>query len=220
MALKQLYGRSRVNSRAQASLVTAPLRTCPALHITPLDVFSTYSLDTDSIKLTEHMPITPIPTPKLRFIFHLNCRVAEPRPIVTAAGIRKIIAIQSASLSSTSPGGMNGLTIINHAKFISGEDHLLLDSNDTARLDARYTFQLSSGRYMYFQSSGFRHSNDPETVDKLNTGLQVDNNKVYFMLRLILETDEPELAELARCIVIAKAERGPSCVRYDAYVVE
>lgn len=109
---------------------------------------------------------------------------------------------------------------MDQAKFVSGEDHFILDSNNTTKLDARYTIQLASGRYMLFHSSGFRYSNDPETTERLNAGLLVDRNKVYFMLRLILETDEPELAELTKSVVIAKAERGPDFVRYDAYIVE
>lgn len=96
--------------------------------------------------VTKHLPITP----SLRFIFRLSSTLATPTTIGnTGQGTRKVIPLTDGILSTQIKNELLGEQAFEGAKCLkSGADYLTKDSETTSmtRLDARYVFQLASGR--------------------------------------------------------------------------
>lgn len=189
--------------------------------------------------------------PALRPIFRVEAQLQAPATVGnTGMGVRKIIPIIAGVVRSPSGSDTDRKCPFAGAKLLSGgADYFLQDSAGTTRLDARYGFELLSGREhrdcvdqahpilqstyifkyipsdtdnLYVQSRGTRFARDEAAAQGLAQGDDVDPRNYYFRLRLELESDDPDtqVQEACRSMVVASAVRGKESIVYDAYILE
>ncbi|SPO21519.1 uncharacterized protein UTRI_01006_B [Ustilago trichophora] len=156
----------------------------------------------------------PVPI-KLEPIFRLSCPVEKPHVVGDSGeGLRKIVPITSGgTITSTQIPAFDGAV-----GMPGGSDYFRTDRFGKTRLDARYFFQLKSGRIRFVPET----YPDQSAKDKLLAGQDIDPKLYYFRLKLILECDDPDpqVQDVVNKIVIASAVRHPDSVVYQAYVVQ
>lgn len=97
----------------------------------------------DRALVTGHSPV-PI---SLRFVFRLTATLATPIAIGDSGqGLRKVVPLTGGVLESKADGQL-GEGAFDGAQCVGGgADYLTVDARGLSRLDARYVFQLKSGR--------------------------------------------------------------------------
>jgi hypothetical protein len=141
--------------------------------------------------------------PGLEFVFEVRVEVADPTVIGTVrGGTRRIIEILGGTFAGPRLSGK---------VLPGGADWQLISSDGFTDIDARYTLETTSGELIYVSNIGIRHASE-ETMERLNSGQEVDPSLVYFRAVPRFETSAPELAWLTRSIFICSGERYPNGV--------
>jgi hypothetical protein len=141
--------------------------------------------------------------PRLEFAFEVKVQVADPMVIgKVRAGERRIIDI----LGGTFEGPR-----IRGKVLPGGADWQLIGEDGFTNIDARYTLETSKGQLIYVSNIGIRHASE-ETMQRLNSGQEVDPSLVYFRAIPTFETAAAELDWLTRSVFISSGERYPNGV--------
>ena len=147
------------------------------------------------------------PAPSLAPAFEV---VAELGPLedhgMTRAGHRRIIPV----VGGTITGEVTGTILA------GGADWQTVRADGCIEIDGRYSARGDDGSLLYIRARGVR-SGDPEVLEALLRGDDVDPEAYYFRAALTLES--ASRPELERAVYIASYVREASRVRYVAYRV-
>ena len=92
-----------------------------------------------------------------------------------------------------------------------GADWLLVRTDGTIELDARYTLRTNAGELVQVTSQGMR-SGPPEVLARLGRGEDVDPSQYYFRTVMRFETSAPGLLYLTRMLAVAYGRRTKNAV--------
>ncbi|MFK4807540.1 DUF3237 domain-containing protein [Microbacterium sp. ZW CA_36] len=147
------------------------------------------------------------PVPSLVAAFEV---VAELGPLedhgMTRAGHRRIIPV----VGGTITGEVTGTILA------GGADWQTVRADGSIEIDGRYSARDDDGSLLYIRAQGVR-SGDPEVLEALLRGEDVDPDAYYFRAALTLES--ATRPEFERAVYIASYVREASRVRYVAYRV-
>ncbi|MEV5070003.1 DUF3237 family protein [Microbacterium sp. LMI12-1-1.1] len=147
------------------------------------------------------------PVPSLVPAFEV---VAELGPLedhgMTRAGHRRIIPV----VGGTITGEVTGTILA------GGADWQTVRADGSIEIDGRYSARGDDGSLLYIRAQGVR-SGDPEVLEALLRGEDVDPDAYYFRAALTLES--ATRPEFERAVFIASYVREASRVRYVAYRV-
>ena len=152
--------------------------------------------------------MTPVPpVPSLVPAFEV---VAELGPLedhgITRAGHRRIIPV----VGGTVEGDFTGSILA------GGADWQTVRADGSIEIDGRYSARGDDGSLLYIRARGVR-SGDPEVLEALLRGDDVDPDAYYFRAALTLESASHP--EFERAVYVASYIREASRVRYVAYRV-
>jgi hypothetical protein len=156
------------------------------------------------------MDINSIPTPSLREIFKLECKVKPPVVVGQDEknGRRQLIIVNNGIVS----GEFNGKLMP------GGVDAQIIRSDGFTDLSARYAIELDDGRTMYIENNGMRRV-DPKVAHLVAQGQIVDPKYVYFAAVPKFEVYDESLRWLERSLIISYAVRLPDMVLLRFYEV-
>jgi hypothetical protein len=147
------------------------------------------------------------PVPSLVPAFEV---VAELGPLedhgMTRAGHRRIIPV----VGGTVEGDFTGTILA------GGADWQTVRADGSIEIDGRYSARAGDGSLLYIRARGVR-SGDPEVLEALLRGEDVDPGAYYFRAALTLES--ASRPEFERAVYVASYVREASRVRYVAYRV-
>jgi len=147
-----------------------------------------------------------LPGLSLKHLFTLECELDAPLIVGNNGGgsERRIIPLKGGTFSG----------LINGKVLPLGFDALLMQTDLTARPDAKYCLQTDEGETFLVHSEGVRHPPEGSDVATLHV------SEYTFLLRLKLETGSPRLAYLNTAIIVGSAKRQDASIKYDAYMLE
>src|SRR5688572_30408672 len=150
-------------------------------------------------------PVPPVPSLDRSFEV-----VADLGPLqdhgMTHAGHRRIIPV----VGGTVTGAFTGVILP------GGADWQTVRADGSIEIDGRYSARGDDGSLLYIRARGVR-SGDPEVLEALLRGEDVDPEAYYFRAALTLES--ASRPEFERAVYIASYVREASRVRYVAYRV-
>jgi Protein of unknown function (DUF3237) len=153
---------------------------------------------------------TPIPEPKLEFIFEAKVTLDPAQELgVTTYGKRRIIPITGGTFDGPNMKG----TIVS-----GGADWQTLRADGSADLEARYTLKTDDGVLIYIQNKGVRHAK-PEVLARLAKGEKVDPKEYYMRTSATFEVAEGKYALLTKAVVISTGARMADHVLLRFYKV-
>lgn len=152
------------------------------------------------------MSLVP-PVPSLEVAFEVR---AELGPLedhgITRVGHRRIIPVTGGTISGQFDG-----TIL-----AGGADWQTVRADGSIEIDGRYSARSHDGELLYIRARGVR-SGDPDVLEALLRGAEVDPAAYYFRAALTLES--ATRPELERSLYVASYVREARRVRYVAYRV-
>jgi hypothetical protein len=100
----------------------------------------------------------------------------------------------------------------------SGGDWLLIDNEDTGRLDVRITLETDDGACIYVQYFGVLVMND-KVKAALAQGGSTEYGDTYFMTQPRFETGDVRYSWLNKLIAVAEGRVRPAAVEYRVFEV-
>lgn len=152
----------------------------------------------------------PLLEPRLERL--ADCVIQVGRPIdigVTPVGRRRLIPILS--------GRLNGPLLFGRV-LPGGADFQLISSPTQARIEARYVVETDEGDQIYLENAGLRVA-PADVVDKINRGIAVDPDLVYFRTTPRFETASLRWAWLMETVFIGAGARFPDRVELSFFRV-
>lgn len=147
------------------------------------------------------------PVPQLERAFEV---VAELGPLEdhgrTGVGHRRIIPVVGGTITGEFEGEL----------LAGGADWQVVRADGSIALDARYSARGSGGDLVYITARGVR-SGDPEVLEALLRGEQVDPSRYYFRTAIAIESSSRP--ELEHSVFVGSCIREANRVRYVAYRV-
>ncbi|RLV49207.1 DUF3237 domain-containing protein [Nocardioides mangrovicus] len=148
--------------------------------------------------------------PALVFVATALVDVGAPVAVGGANGrLRRMIPIEGGTVSFAS--GRTGTVRPGGADWQDADAEFI-------ELSARYAVDLDTGGLLLVENDGVR-TTSAETGQALLRGEPVDPEQVYMRTVARFSTDDPELAPLARRIVLGVGRRRPASVEIDFYEV-
>jgi hypothetical protein len=152
----------------------------------------------------------PLPEPRLERV--ADCVIEVGRPIdigQTPVGRRRLIPITA--------GRVNGPMLF--AKVLpGGADFQRIATPTQAFIEARYVLETDEGEQIYLENTGMRVA-PAELVDKINRGIPVDPDRVYFRTTPRFETAAPRWTWLMESLFIGTGARFPDRVELSFFRV-
>lgn len=149
--------------------------------------------------------------PSLTHTADIYVDVGEPIALGrTKDGLRRIVPILGGRIEGH---GWSG------AVLAAGADFQVIGDDGRTVLDARYAARLTTGHALYIVNEGIRIGS-AEAMARLNQGLAVDPEQIYFRTVPRFETDAPELAWLTQRLFIASCARHPNRVEVSVFAVD
>ena len=149
----------------------------------------------------------PIPVPGLEPSFEV---VVELGPLedhgLTRVGHRRIVPIVGGRITGAFEGDI----------LPGGADWQTVRADGSIEIDGRYSARNAAGELLYLNAVGVR-SGDPEVLEALLRGVEVDPSEYYFRATLTLES--ATRPEFERSVYIASYVREANAVRFVAYRV-
>lgn len=150
-----------------------------------------------------------LPLPSLGIAFdvsvHLGALEDHTR---TSAGHRRVVPI----LGGVVTGGIEAQILP------GGADWQIVRPDGTIEIDSRYSARTPEGEHLLLHACGLR-TGDPEVLERLGRGEDVDPRDYYFRTTVAIETAAPALAWAQRRLFLASARRQANTVLYRAYTV-
>ena len=153
---------------------------------------------------------TPLLEPRLERVADCVIEVGRPLDIGdTPVGRRRLIPITS--------GRVNGPLLF--AKVLpGGADFQLVSTPTQAQIQARYILETDEGEQIYVENTGLRVA-PADLVDKINRGIAVDPDLVYFRTTPRFETAAPRWTWLMESLFIGTGARFPDRVELSFFRV-
>jgi hypothetical protein len=152
--------------------------------------------------------VTP---PGLSFFARIEIEVDAPLDIGIVAGTRRrIVPIRGGSAHGPEFHG----TVLD-----AGADFQFLPTDRAQDLEARYSIEADDGARIYVENRGIR-SGAVADLARLNQGLPVNPDLIYFRSSPRLHAPEGRWAWLNSRLFVAKGERLPELVRLEVFVVD
>jgi len=152
----------------------------------------------------------PLQEPRLERV--ADCIIEVGRPIdigLTPVGRRRLIPITA--------GRVNGPQLF--AKVLpGGADFQLITTPTQAFIEARYILETDDGEQIYLENRGMRVA-PAEIVEKINQGIPVDPDLVYFRTTPRFETAAPRWGWLMESLFVGTGARFPDRVELSFFRV-
>ncbi|WP_110589539.1 DUF3237 family protein [Microbacterium suaedae] len=147
------------------------------------------------------------PVPELEPAFEVD---AELGPLEdhgqTSVGHRRIIPVVGGTITGMFEGEL----------LAGGADWQVVRADGSIALDARYSARGADGELVFISARGVR-SGDPEVLEALLRGEEVDPSRYYFRTAITIESSTRP--ELEHSIFVGSCIREANRVRYIAYRV-
>lgn len=152
----------------------------------------------------------PLLEPRLERVADCVIEVGRPLDIgQTPMGRRRLIPILG--------GRVNGPQLF--ARVLPGGADFQLITNPTqAFIEARYVLETDDGEQIYLENAGMRVA-PAEIVEKINRGIAVDPDLVYFRTAPRFETASPKWAWLMESLFVGTGARFPDRVELSFFRV-
>lgn len=148
--------------------------------------------------------------PKLTHTADIFVEVGDPIALGrTDEGLRRIVPILGGTIEGD---GWSGEVLA------AGADYQVIGDDGHTVLDARYAARLTTGESIFIVNKGIRYGS-PEAMKRLNQGLPVDPDEIYFRTVPRFETDAPALSHLMQRLFIASCARHPNRVEISVFEV-
>jgi hypothetical protein len=133
-----------------------------------------------------------LPNPELRHVYRLDAELDAPVDLGdTPQGRRRIIPLTR--------GHAAGPYFDAELLPAGGADWQIARASGSSVADIRYTLRTDGGALLYVQSQGVRHG-DPDVLARLAAGEDVAPSEYTFRTSVTIETADPELAWVRRCL--------------------
>lgn len=147
------------------------------------------------------------PVPSLEPVFEMVAELGELQDHgMTRTGHRRVIPVAGGTVT----GDITGVVLA------GGADWQRVRADGSIDVDGRYTVLTDDGALLYIQALGVR-SGDPEVLESLLRGENVDPAEYYFRAALTIES--AARPEFEHAVYVASYIREASRVRYVAYRV-
>ena len=152
-----------------------------------------------------------LPIPRLTMIYRLEATLGEPLDLgQTTQGHRRIVPLTGGTFSGPELRGI--------VRPGASADWQIVLPDGTALGDIRYTLQTDGGDLLYVQSRSVRHGS-AEVLARLGRGEGVDASEYTFRTSTQIETANPALDWLNKCIFVSVGGRQAGGVFYETYLV-
>lgn len=159
---------------------------------------------------TLQLPIVSA-NPSLNLLYTSIIEVESPLSVgKTACDERRIINIRGGTFEGS---GLSGKVLP------GGADWQVIKNDGVTELEAKYTLETEDGALIYVTNWGLRHG-PPETMQKIDTGHEVDPADYYFSTNPRFETGSSKYYWLNKLVAIASGERRASEVIITVYEVK
>lgn len=156
--------------------------------------------------INEHNPL--LPTPELALAFEARVTLDPAQELGSIDGMsRRIIPITGGTVFGPRLSGV---------VLPGGADWQTIQSDELARIHARYTLRTDEGHLISVVNPGIRHG-PPDVMKRLAGGEPVDPSLYYFRTSPTFEVGATELSWLTRSIFICVGARFASAVHIRFY---
>lgn len=152
-----------------------------------------------------------LPPPSLTFLCNMELTVEEAHlPGKTPVGNRRIIRVTGGNLR----GDLLDADVIP-----GGDDWITVREDGTIIQDVRILLRTVDQELVLMTYRGIR-AGEPEVLQRLDEGQEVDPAEYYFRTAPIFETSSPKYDWLNRRLFVSRGVRLPDKVFYSIYMVE